>query len=416
MFSRFVLSLALAGACAPLLAAADAPALTLQEAIGRAVAENPILGAERAAVSAALQQAKIDALSTPITVGGEMENFAGTGGLSGIDEAEFTLRVGRTFELGGKRELRQALGESNVALRGNELERRRQDVVAQVRHRFIDVLAAQARLELAEREATLARETREAVAYRVKRGASPEADLSLADLPVARAELELQDAGRGQESARMALSVLWGERAPSFMRVEGSLDAIPDLPSFDALAMRLAATPDQQQFKFEAARLDVQRRYAESSRAPDVAGTLGVRRLEAFDDQALVMSFSLPVGLGRRADLALDRSRAELEQLEALRRSAELDRFQALFTSYQQLRQARSEIETLRERMIPAAERAVALTRRGYDEARYSFLQLSAARNVLHSLQKEHIAAVTRHHRLLVDIERAAAVSGVIAP
>ncbi len=388
----------------------------MNDAVDRAVAGSPAMGAERAAINAAEQQARLDALTPPITVGGEMENFAGTGNLSGFDDAEFTLRVGKTFELGGKREARQALGASRVALQGNELERRRLDVVTQAKHRFLEVVAQQSRLTLAEEEAALANETREAVAYRVKRGASPEADLPLADLAVARAELEQEDAEHELESARVALSVLWGERAPSFTRAAGSMDTVPDLPAFESLTQRLESNPDQQMFALEAARLDAQRRSAEASRKPDLSGTVGVRRLEAFDDQALVMSIALPIGLGQRSDLALARGRAELESLEGRRKAVELERYQELFARYQELRHAGHEFEALRDRMIPAAERAVTLARRGYDEARYSFLQVATARNVLHSLQRERIGAATRYHRLLADIERATAVSGVTAP
>jgi outer membrane protein, heavy metal efflux system len=413
VFLRSVWALAVAGAFASSPAVADAASLTLNAAVDRAVASNPALGAERAAIRASEQQARLDRLAPPMTVGGEMENFAGTGGLGGFDDAEFTVRVGKTFELGGKREARQALGSAQVALQGNELERRRLDIVTRTKHRFLEVLAQQARLSLAEQESVLARETRDAVAYRVKRGASPEADLPLAELAVARAELEQEDAAHELESARVALAVLWGERSPSFTHAAGSVDTVPDVPVFDALVQRLESNPDQQLFVLETARLDAQRRAAEASRKPDVTGSLGVRRLEAFDDQALVMSIAMPVGLAQRSDLALARGRAELESLEGRREAAELERYQELFARYQELRHARHEFETLRDRMIPAAVSAVKLAQRGYDEARYSFLQVAAARNVLHSLQKDRIAAATRYHRLLADIERATAVSGV---
>ena len=267
-----------------------------------------------------------------------------------------------------------------------------------------------------EEEVALAIETREAVAYRVKRGASPEADLPLAELAVARAELEQEDAEHELQSARVALAVLWGERTPSFARAAGSVDSVPDLPGFEALTRRLESNPHQQSFALEAARLDAQRRSAEASRKPDVSGTVGVRHMEAFDDQALVMSIALPFGLGQRSDLALSRGRAELENLEGRRKTAELERYQELFAQYQELRHARHEFEAIRDRMIPAAEQALTLARRGYDAARYSFLQVAAARNVLYSLQRDRIAAVTRYQRLLADIERATAGSGVTAP
>jgi cobalt-zinc-cadmium efflux system outer membrane protein len=388
----------------------------MEEAVDRALASNPSLGAGQAAVAAVEQQAQLDALGPPLTVGAEVENFAGSGDLSGFDEAEVTLTVGKVFERGGKRDARQALGATRVAVLGNEMERRRLDLIRQVKHRFIDVAAQQALLQLAEQESALARETREAVAYRVKRGASPEADLSLADLAVARAELDAEDLEHELESARVALSVLWRERLPDYAEVAESLVNIPGLPAFDELARSLGEGPDQNQFAVEAARLEAERRLAEAARTPDLQGTLGVRRLEAFDDQALVLSFALPVGLGQRSDLAIARGRAESTELAARREATELERYRTLFATYQELRHARHELDVLRDKMIPSGERALALSRRGYDEARYSFLQVSAARSVLQSLYKDRVAAAARYHRLLADLERATGVSGVSIP
>jgi cobalt-zinc-cadmium efflux system outer membrane protein len=210
--------------------------------------------------------------------------------------------------------------------------------------------------------------------------------------------------------------VLWGEQSPSFAGAAGSVDTIPDLPVLATLAQRLESNPDQQLFALEAARLDAQLRSAAASRKPDLSGTLGVRHLEAFDEQALVMSIALPIGLGQRSELALARGRAELASLDGRRRAAALERYQELFAQYQELSHANQEFAVLRDRMIPAAERALALTQRGYEAARYSFLEVAAARSVLHSLQKDRIAAATRYHRLLADIERATAVAGVTVP
>lgn len=415
MLIRIVCAVALAGACSSLFAA-DAPPLTMEEAVDRALAANPSLGAGQAAIDAAEQQARLDALAPPLTIGAEVENFAGTGNLSGFDDAEFTLRVGKVFERGGKRDARQVLGASRVAVLGNEVERRKLDLIRDAKHRFVNVAAQQALLQLAEQESALARETREAVAYRVKRGASPEADLSLADLAVARAELDAEDLEHDLESARVALSVLWQEREPDYAEVAGSLIETPGLPAFDELARRLGAGPDQEKFAVEAARLEAERRLAEAGRTPDVQGTLGVRRLEAFDDQALVLSLALPVGLGPRSDLAIARGRAESAELVARREATELERYRTLFATYQELRHARHELDVLRDKMIPSGERALELASRGYDEARYSFLQVSAARSVLHSLHKDRIAAAARYHRLLADLERATGASGVSIP
>ena len=113
MSLRFVLFLAGAGVLLPMVAMSDD--LTRDAAVGRALASNPTLQAARAAIGAAEQQAKLEGMRPPLTVGAELENFAGTGSLSGLDSAETTVRLGRTFELGGKREARLAVGGARVA-------------------------------------------------------------------------------------------------------------------------------------------------------------------------------------------------------------------------------------------------------------------------------------------------------------
>ena len=67
---------------------------------------------------------------------------------------------------------------------------------------------------------------------------------------------------------------------------------------------------------------------------------------------------------------------------------------------------ARHETEKLRERMIPSAEQALADIRRGYDDGRYSFLQIAEGRRVLYVLQTQHLDATARYHTLFAEIER----------
>lgn len=416
MNPRLFGGLALAGALLLSSGASPAADITLDEAIRRAAEANPDLQAERAGVVAIEQQAAFDSLGLPYTVGAEVENFGGTGDLSGVDLAETTLRVGRTFELGGKREARRALGNSRIVQQQHSTARHELDVATETSRRFFDVLGQQSRLELAKRELELVQQTRDAVAYRVKRGASPEADLPYSEVAVARAELELEDATHELESARVALAVLWGEPSPDFERARGTVDALRDAPAFDELRKRLPDNADLYRFALEAATLKAEGRVAEAAAKPDVHGTLGVRRLEGLDDQALVMSFSMPVGIRTRADLATARNRADQERLSAERRAVELDQYRTFFARYEELRHFRARFEALRDRMIPSAERALSLTKRGYDEARYSFLQLAQAQNAVQALRRERIAAAIEYQKLLTDLERATAAAGDISP
>ena len=284
-------------------------------------------------------------------------------------------------------------------------------------HRFIAVVSAQAVLDLAEQGLALARSGRRAIADRVARGRSPTADLDLADLAVIRAELDQEDATHELASARVALSVLWGETQPGFERAAGRLEDLPRVATFEALADRLPSTPDQQAFALERGQIEAQQRVASAAARPDLHTTIGVRHLESIDDQALVFSLSImPLGASKRSSLVMDKHKAEAERLDARQAITSLDAYQLFFARYQELEHARHEVETLRGRMIPLAERTLASAEQGYEEARFSFLQVTQAQALTLDLERDAIDAAARYHHLLADIERATAVSGETTP
>lgn len=404
---------ALASALCICVLPASAESLSLKAAIGRTLNSNPELRADAARITAAEQQALLDGLAPPLTIGVELENIAGTGDVSGVHGAEATLRLGRVIELGGKRNARQQRGRSDIALRENELHLQRLDLATETTRRFIAVVAAQAELELAANQVALAAETQDAVIRRVERGVGPESDRSLTEIDIARADIAREHAEHELASAQFALATLWGQATPSEIEAEGNLLDMPTLPNFETLAQRLSATPDSSTYALEVGRLEAEHRIARASARPDLAISAGVRRLEALDDQALVFSVSMPFGTAERSGYAMARTEAEVTAVNARSEAALLESRQRLFARYQELRHARTEVEAMSLQMIPAAERGLALVRAGYDDARYSLLELTQLQRTRIELHQERLIAAARYHTLLADIERMTAAPGV---
>lgn len=396
-----------------LASSALADEVTLQAAIHRVLETNPALRAEGASVEALEHQARLDGLSPAMTLGADLENVAGTGALSGVHSAEATLRLGQVIELGGKRAARQARGEADLERQRHVVAQRRLDLAAETTRRYIALAAAQHERDLARRQWDLARATESAVRQRVERGVAPEGDVPLAQIAVVRAEIGHEHAEHELASAQFSLATLWGESGAVSIQATGDLLTLPALPDFDALAGRLETTPENIAFALEANRLEADRALARAAARPDLALSLGVRRLEAIDEQGLVLSFAMPFGTAERSAFAVARTQAEHAALDARRQVAMLDARQKLFARYQELRHAHTEYEALSERMIPAAEQGLALTQAGYDDARYSVLQLTQAQATLLQLQLERLAAAARYHRHLADIERSTAAAGV---
>lgn len=395
---------------------AFAQELTLDDAVSRAWARNPALQAEGHTLTATERQAQLSGLPPSFTLGSEVENVAGSGALSGTSGAETTLRLSRVIELGGKRDARLALGSSEIARQRNVIERSRIEIASEVTRRFVEVLARQEQLVIARRDRELTGETRSTVARWVSAGRNPEPDLLQSDIAVYRADLAVEGAERELGSAKLALSSLWGELDPRFTTAQGNLATLPAVEDFSVLATRLPQSADQHAFEFDAETLEAQRRVAAAAARPDLAVSLGARRLESFDDQALVFGISMPLGMPRRAALGVERVGAELDAVRARREAARLDAYQRLSALYQELQQARRVFETHRDAMIPKAEAALTLNLQGYERGRFGFLVLTQAQQALVDLRRAQVDATARYHRLLIDIERLTATSGAATP
>ncbi len=413
---RLVMTLALAGACGVCPQGHAAEPLRLEEAVARSLAANPLLAAEAAELRAVEARSAREGLSTPYVIGADLENVAGTGSLSGTHSAEATLRLGRVIELGGKRAARLALGDAEVARQRSTADATRIDIASRTTTRFIEVLADQQRLAFARERVELADRSRRDVAAWVNAARNPESDLRAAEIAVTEAELEREHSEHELLSARSTLAASWGALEPDFAEVAGDLDELPAAAPFDELAARLPQTPAQRDVRLEAATIAARRRVAEASARPDVTVSLGVRRLEALDDQALVASVSVPLGNRPRAELAIAEVDAQLSALELRREAQRFESHQALFEKYQELRHARTEYDSVRTRMLPKAEQAYAFTRRGFEAGRFSFASLALAQRTLFELRVRSVEAAARYHTRLVEIDRLTAVATETTP
>lgn len=380
--------------------------LRLEEAVTRALTSHPSIIAESAQVQSVQARTEREALPPPYVIGGEFENAAGTGSLSGIRSAETTLRISRKIERGGKRAARQTLGSAEVIQQRHQADTARIDLATRTTTRFIEVLARQKRLHYAEERVQQAERTRREVAAWVSAGRNPESDLQAAEIALAEMELARETTQRELASARMTLAASWGALAPDFGPVVGDLLALPPVESFEELAARLPMTPELWASLLQANTIAARRRVAQASAKTDIDLSLGVRRLEAFNDQGLVVSISIPLGGPKRSGYSIAQADAELAALEARRDSERFERRQALFGTYQELMRARHEAEMLRTRMLPMAEDALANTRRGFEAGRFSFISLAQAQRTLFDLNQRTVEAAARYHLLLVDVQR----------
>ena len=380
--------------------------LTLDAAISNALERNPDLAAGGFTLKAAEARITQAGLRPNPELSLDLENFAGSGPLQGTDSLESTLSLSQVVELGGKRRLRTERASMDFELVAVERQAQTLDLLAEVTRRFIALVAAQDRAELAAMTSTVAQSTYDAISKRVQAARSPEAELSRASIARTRARVEVRQSESTRLAARQSLAALWGSRNPEFTNASGALLTLRPIRALEDLLAELERNPDFLRFASEARLRDAELRLARAQARPNIVFGLGMRRLEDTNDSALVAGFSIPLPVFDRNQGAIREAEVLRAQTDAQRQAALLRAHATVFGLYQELSATRGRVETLRSDALPEAQKALNQTQYGYERGRFSYLELATAQQELLDMRAAIIDAAADYHRLLAEIER----------
>jgi cobalt-zinc-cadmium efflux system outer membrane protein len=379
--------------------------LRLPEALGRALAHNKELAAfEHRFTEQEGRREQAGLLPNP-ELHLEIENAAGSGRFRSFDSAETTLSLGWVLE-GRVRAGRVEVTEAGAEVISADARILRVEVAADTAEHFLASLASQARLVRAQEAIALAERTVEAVARRVRAGRTPTAELVRAEAELASERLARDDVTHERAAAYHRLAAQWGETEPGFSRVEGNLLDLPAVEPYAVLTQRLERNPELARYATEERLAKANRRLAEARRWPVLRPRLGVRRLEATDDTALVAGVSLPIPLLDRQQGEIAVSRARVSRARAEAEAARVQLQTTLFELYEELEHHFHRAETLRAEVIPRLAEALEGTRRAYERGRYGYLELRSVQTDLLRAQNELLEASAGAHGLVIALER----------
>ncbi|MFZ4875982.1 TolC family protein [Janthinobacterium sp. Mn2066] len=373
--------------------------LTLAAAQALAVGNNPTLSAARhelAAQGGALQQAQ--ALPNP-----ELQTLVED---TRRATRSTTVQLNQLIELGGKRGARSLVAQRGQEVAEAALAMQQADTRAAVTSAFIDVLAAQESLRLADSAQALAARASDITARRVTAGKASPVEETRARVAEASVRLELNLARGALASARKRLAALWGNPAPRFSVAAGTLDALPPLPPGSDLATRLQQAPALQQARSTLAQRQAMLEVEQRRATPDITVSLGMKRSEELGRNQAIIGLSVPLPL-------FDRNAGN--QLEALRRSDKasdelaattLDLQTALADARERLNTARLDVESLRRDILPGAQSAYDAASKGFEFGKFAFLDVLDAQRTLLQAKNQTLRALTEAQQAAAEIER----------
>ena len=193
--------------------------LKLQDALQAALAKHPRLAAAVHEIEARKGAAKQAGLFSNPRLFGEIDEFGGSGELSGTSVMEMSVGISQEIPLARKLSKRVKAANYETRLAELELQLKILELKGEVQQKFLRVHALEKTLAMEKENLRLVQDALTAVSKRVKAGDIPPLDETKAAVEFAYAEVSLARTRRKLETVRRELAATWGSNYPRFESV-----------------------------------------------------------------------------------------------------------------------------------------------------------------------------------------------------
>ena len=383
--------------------------LSLRDAVSVALLQNPDLSSfaweVRAREARALQAGRF---SNPV-LGVLAEDLGARpriGDTLGRIQPQTTIELSQLIELGGKRSARQRLAATQRDLASRDFEAVRLDVLTRVAQTFVDVLAGQEAMALAQEARGTAEQVHKAVSLRVEAGVVSPIEETKAGVALSAARIEADKARRALDTHRASLAALWGSSEALFESATGDLGVLPPVPALSDLRARLSKNPDLARWATEVAQREATVSLESSKRWPDLTLTAGYRRFREIDSRAFLIGASIPLPLFDRNRDGIEEARSRVSRALAEKRSAEARLAAALVTAHSALNSAKEEIAAIEATVLPGAQSAFSAIEEGYRLGKFGILDVLDAQRILAGARSQRLRALSQFHQAAASVER----------
>jgi cobalt-zinc-cadmium efflux system outer membrane protein len=316
----------------------------------------------------------------------------------------------QTFEWPGKRALRRAVAEKNVAMRQLAVAGFRSQLAIQVRRAYFTLLTTREVVALRTQRLALDKSFVEAAQKKVESGYAPEFEATKAEVEVVTAQKSLREAQAQQDAARVALNTLMGRKPSEALTVAGALDdAVALLNQSTLLEQALVRNPSIKVQEAEAERTGLSLQAIRKSRLPDfkVGPSLEYTR----DEQTVGFGLSLPLPFWdkKKGEIATATAAQEkaLAELEKLRREILRD----VATASQNLTAASESLAFYTPALRDKLKVALNAAAQSYSEGRMPLLLYLESQRTYFDTQADYFEMLQKLFEAQAELESAIGVS-----
>ena len=406
-------------------ALAQTQSFTVDELVDHALASNRGLIAFRQRLPAArgaLRQAGLRVNPSVEVVSGNGA-VLGNPGVWDVSAAYF-----HTFELGGKRDRRVVLAESEVAASGFELENQERFLRAEIRRAYLTASSADRNLANARDLQSVTEDSLRLISARVMAGESPALDLSLVQVEVNRIRTDIRIFEDQFARAKAQLRVLAGLPASGGFTLTSSLEQLPSIPSLDnALSLARERRPDLRTLRQAEKSTDAALQLEKAQAKPNLTGfarfgyeydNFGIFGISGSSlvpiidrDRILSVGIAIPLPVRNKNEGNIDMAIARGN--EARSRRQYLDNLVE-----QEIRAAYSRVEAIREAtrifengVLYSSVSNLRVVRGAYDMGELRLLDVVNEQRRLVETQRTYTELLRQHQEAIAEVESAIGVS-----
>lgn len=349
--------------------------LSLNEAIGLALTNNPELRASSGRIDAASGRAYQARLWKNPELALAAEDIPVSGG--DFRDSKETIGVAQTFPYPGKKKLDGQIGATDVRVSQAEWSLRRLELVRDVKASFYRVLAVEGLVGVSRELVQVAESSATAARKRVEAGASAEQEQLRAEIQLEQARTELAGFEKEVTAARQDLVTLLGCPDLKEAPVAGALAETPDTSLLEhGPEQWLAEHPSTVAARTVQERTELELRRARLEPYPDVTFGVNGGREGASDTSIVEFRVGIPLPILDRAKGRKREAQANIGVAQAELTATEQRLLRAWGISSKRFRTAAEQVAIYRERILPKADNALKLVQTGFQEGKFGLIDL----------------------------------------
>jgi cobalt-zinc-cadmium efflux system outer membrane protein len=399
---------------------ADAPGLRLEDLERMALASNPTIAQVQANVRVSAGLARQAGIYPNPTVGYYADEVRG-GYSGGGKQGGF---ISQTIVTGGKLRAARRVAELLTQEAGTAGEVQRLRVLNNVRTMFYQVLADQRLVDVRQNLAKLAADATQTSHQLANVGQADRPDVLQAEVEQRQVNVSLRIAQQNLRSSWRTLTAVVGKPDLPQARLEGDLEAIPDLNYEEWLATTLRDSPEMKLAQQSVERAEASLAQAKKAPIPDLQlyGNLSQNNFPLLETSPRITGLNggvqigvqLPIFSRNQGNIAAAKAEIESARQDLARLRLQIGRNVAnLFREYES---ARSTVLQYKTEMLPRAEQAYKLYQANYQKMAAAYPQALISQRTLFQLEVDYVQALESAWQSVLGIRGFGLMDGLSQP